>query len=71
MTETDILEYRHADDGDRAIMDRCPRYDYVRQTWTTGHDHAHLEYDPELGETADDSELLFCRAASVSECADA
>jgi hypothetical protein len=49
----DVLLYEHANRDDRLTMNEGCHYDYLRQRWVKGHDHAHFE-------TGADGPLVFC-----------
>lgn len=49
----------HFDPADRAVLAAVPRYDYERQEWATGYDHAHYA-DPECAGAP-----VFCHVLAV------
>jgi hypothetical protein len=48
--------------ADQATLTQGCHYNYVTQTWHTGHDHAHGRKDDCVGTTP----LLFCGADAVT-----
>lgn len=58
----DVLEWAWASEQDQAEMVKGHHFDYERQVWVEGHDHAHIVSND------DSAPLLFCGASLASCC---